>query len=146
MANDPLEAPVREVTCPRCARQTDRVQSYEVPVVLFVLAYIVWTHERVAGCPACVRSRLWRLFLLSIPMANIFFPIIGTLILWDIWSSHRRDEPGIAPELYEWARLSPPRVAKPGSDRGKALRLLVVLLFLVGVLVVVFLVLPRLAG
>jgi hypothetical protein len=111
-----------------------------------LLVYIVWTHERVAGCPACVRARLWRLFFLSIPMANALFPVVGPLILWDIGASHRNDQPGVPAEYHEWARLVPPRAAKPASDKGKGLRLLVVLLFLIGVVVVVFLVLPRLLG
>lgn len=138
--------PVLEVTCPRCACRTDRVQSFEVPVVLFLLAYIVWTYERVAGCPACVRKRLWQLFLLSIPMANIFSPIVGTLILWDIGASRRSDKPGIPQEFHAWAQLSPPSAVEPGSKPGRTMRLLIALLIIVVAIVAVFVVLPRLAG
>jgi hypothetical protein len=79
-------------------------------------------------------------------MANILFPVVGPLILWDIGASHRNDQPGVPPEYHEWARLTPPRVVEHASGRGKIFRLLVVLLFLIGVVVVVFLVLPHLAG
>lgn len=136
--------PIREVTCPRCGRRTDRVQAFEVPVVVFLLVYIVWTHERVAGCPECVRARLWRLFLLSIPMANVFFPIVGALIQGDIRESHRTDEPGIPPEFHGWARLSPHTEAKPDSARGRVVRLLVALVIIGIAVAVVFVVLPRL--
>ena len=48
---------VLEVTCPRCGKKTDRIQVYDVPVVLIALVYVVWTTERVFGCPKCVPVR-----------------------------------------------------------------------------------------
>ncbi len=147
MASNPMTTePILEVTCPRCGRRTDRVQSFEAPVVLFLVVYVVWTHERVAGCPSCVRARLWRLFLLSIPMANVFFPIVGPFIFWDILASNRNDRPGIPPEYHAWERLASPKAVPSSGGRGKGLRLLVVLLVVIGVALAVFLVLPRLAG
>jgi hypothetical protein len=77
-------------------------------------------------------------------MANTLFPVVGPLILWDVGASHRNDQRGVPLEYHEWARLVPPRATEPAGDGGKGLRLLVVLLFLIGVVVVVFLVLPRL--
>jgi hypothetical protein len=138
--------PIREVTCPRCWLRTDRVQSFEAPVVLFLIAYVAWTHERVAGCPRCVRARLWQLFWLSILAANLLFPLVGTLILWDIHASQRKDLPGIAPDFAQWAHLTPPPQVEPTNVGGKVVRLVITLLILAAVVVVMFVALPRLAG
>ncbi len=135
---------VREVTCPRCGQRTDRIQSFEVQVTLFLFLYIAWNAERVAGCPGCVRARLWQLFWISLPAANVLFPIIGPLIYWDIVTSRRTDRPGIPLEYAEWERLPPFQPAKPESDHGKLLRMVIALVILAIVVVVMFVVLPRL--
>jgi DNA-directed RNA polymerase subunit RPC12/RpoP len=138
---------VHEVTCPRCGKRTDRVQSFHAPFVIFALLYIAWTHEQVAGCPACVRKRLWRLFYLSIPTANLLFPIIGLMILWDIESSRSTEDcRGIPPQFHAWADLPVYSGTVRDTERGNTRRPLVALLIVVFVIAIVFFVLPRLVG
>ncbi len=138
--------PVLEVTCQRCGRRTDRVQAFDAPFVLFMIMHIAWRTERIAGCPPCVRTRLWNLFWFSLPAANVFFPIVGPLILGNILASHHGDRPGIPREYAAWANLAPPPAVAPTNTRDKMVRLLVALLMVLAVVVMLFFVLLRPRG
>lgn len=144
MADHPDPQPVLEVTCPRCGRRTDRVQAFDVPVLAFLIVYIVFRHESVAGCPSCVRRRLWQLFWVNLLTANVLFPFVAPFILWDIQASHSRDRPGIPPAYHGWANLAPPPPTEPTPAPNKALRLLVVLGVLILMVSVAFIIVPRL--
>src|SRR5262245_57373659 len=82
-----------EVTCPGCYCRTDRVHVFEAPVVYFVVFFIVRSNETVTGCPECVRWRLWRRLLVSLPTANLLFPIVAPFILWRLMLSHWDEGP-----------------------------------------------------
>ena len=101
-----------------------------MPVVVFLVFYLAWTHEQVAGCPACVQKRLFQLFYASIPMANVGFPFLGPIIYWDIVKSRRTDRPGIPLKFHEWANLIVTPPPEPASKTGIGVRLLVIFLIL----------------
>ena len=108
---------VVEVTCPGCYRETDRVLVYEPPVLLFAFVFFAWTHESVAGCPQCVRRRLWRRLAVSLPMSNLAFPITAPLILWDLARSYNEhDRPDIPAEYRGWANPAPPPPGEAEPD------------------------------
>jgi hypothetical protein len=142
--SDPTPEPggVAEVTCQRCGKRTDRVHTAEAPVVAFIGVYIAWNHVRIAGCPSCVQHRLWQLFWLSIPAANVLFPFVGLLLFAEIQRSRKDDRPGIPEEFAHWAELPPPAAEPP---RGKAIHVVLALVILAAVVAFVFFVLPRLS-
>jgi hypothetical protein len=142
-APDGAPEAVTEVVCPGCFRKTDRVHAFEAPVVVCRLVFFAWNYEQIAGCPRCVRRRLWRRLLVSFPVANLAFPVVAPFLLWDLFLSHWDEGPHIPPEYHGWANLSPPppESADPPGRRSRR-----VLLAFAGVLVaavVLFLVLPR---
>jgi hypothetical protein len=140
---DDAPEPVAEVTCPGCFRQTDRVHAFDVPVVIFGVVFVGRSNETVAGCPRCVRRRLWRRLLVSIPAANLLFPVVAPFILWSLMLSHSDEGPVIPPEYRDWANLSPPppEPSPPAGRREK--RLLAAFAVVLVVAVLLFLVLPR---
>lgn len=104
---------------------------------------MAWSHERIAGCPKCVQTRLWQIFWWSLPLANVFLPIVWPLIVLEIRTSQRNNRPGIPQEFADWVHLSPPAPRLPETSRAKSIRLLLVLVILAVVFAGVFLVLPR---
>jgi hypothetical protein len=139
------EAPatVTEVVCPGCYRTTDRVHVFEAPVEVCGLVFWARTSERIAGCPRCVRRRLWRRLLVSVPVANLAFPAVAPFLLWDLFLSHWDEGPDIPPEYHGWANLSPPppEPAAPPDRRGR--RVLIAFAAVLAAAVILFLVLPR---
>jgi len=135
--------PVVEVTCPGCYRRTDRVYVFEVPVVLCGLWVLVRTSETVAGCPRCVRRRLWWRLLVSLPMSNLVFPAVAPFILWDLGRTYLDEGPGIPPEYHDWANVGPPpQSGEPPGSRAK--RVLAALAAVVVAALILFFILPRL--
>jgi hypothetical protein len=137
--------PVAEVTCPGCFRKTDRVHVFEAPVVIFGVFFVVRSYESVAGCPRCVRRRLWRRLLVSLPAANLLFRVVAPFILWSLMLSHWDEGPVIPPEYREWANLSPPppEPSPPAGQREK--RVLAAFVVVLVVAALLFFVVPRLA-
>jgi hypothetical protein len=138
-----VSEPVAEVTCPGCFRPTDRVHMFEVPVFLFALWILVRSCETVAGCPRCVRRRLWWRLLVSLPMSNFVFPVVAPIILWDLARTYWDEDPSIPPEYHEWANSlpPPPQPVEPPGNRGR--RVLLALAAVLVAAVVLFFVLPR---
>jgi hypothetical protein len=135
--------PPREVTCPLCGGRTNHIQVYEVPVVVFLLVYVMWRHATVAGCPRCVRATLWRQFWVSLPAANILFPVVGPLIFSKVSASDEAVVPSIPPEYHPWADVPSAPVAEwAGAGRGRGLRLAIALALVVAVSAAVFGILP----
>lgn len=139
------EAPetVTEVVCPGCYRKTDRVHVFEPPVVIFGVFFVGWGHETVAGCPRCVRRRLWRRLLVSIPLANLLFPAAAPFILWNLMLSHWDEGPVIPPEYRSWADLSPPPPETTDPPGRRERRVLIAFAAVLAAAVVLFLILPR---
>src|SRR5438552_1500905 len=105
-AADESSKPLR-VTCPRCGKKTSCIQSYDIPIVVFILLYTAWTYERVFGCPRCVRSTIFKRMLLSIPLTNLFCWIAVPWHLLYIVSSLATERPGIPPEYAGLAVFEP---------------------------------------
>jgi hypothetical protein len=146
-AHDPEPAgpAVMEVTCPHCRRRTNCVQRYHAPVVVSVIFLVAWSHETIEGCPGCVRDRLWQRLALSIPLSNLLFPVVATIILGKVLASHLTDDPRIPPEYHAWADLPPPLPTEVlGNDRGRGRRLLIALAVLIVAAGLMFLIIPRL--
>jgi hypothetical protein len=117
------------------------VYVFEVPVFLFAMWILARSYETVAGCPQCVRRRLWWRLLASVPMSNFVFPLVAPVILWDLGRTYWDEGPGIPPEYHEWAASHPPAV--PGrSPDGRGRRVLVALAAAVVAAVVLFFILP----
>jgi hypothetical protein len=133
-------AAVTEVVCPGCFRRTDRVHMFEAPVVVCGVVFLAWTYETIAGCPRCVRRRLWRRLVVSVPFANLAFPAVAPFLLWDLFLSHWDDGPHIPPEYHGWAALTPPPPDPPGR---RPRRVLAALAAVVVAAAVLFLILPR---
>lgn len=136
-----VDDPVTEVTCPGCLRRTDRVHVFVVPVFLCALWAVARSYETVAGCPRCVRRRLWWRLFVSLPMSNFVFPVVAPIILWDLGRTYWDEAPGIPPEYNEWAASYPPAVpGRPPVGRGR--RILAALAAVVVAAVVLFFILP----
>jgi hypothetical protein len=139
----------QSIRCPRCAKQTDRIQVCQSPFVLCLIIYVAWSSEKIIGCPECVRSRLGTLALMSIPAANVLCPVMLAWYAIQYAVSHYTDRPGF-PEECLYLADAEPSVAILSPDkadpRTRPLRLILVLMVLVAVIAVAFLVLPKLAS
>ena len=127
---EPHAAPLT-VICPCCGKPTERIKSFEVPVVVFLVLYVVWSYERITGCPPCVRSSLLRRMLLSIPLANFAFLVVGPWLSFCYLATYATDRPGVPPEFHHLANAPPPPTvddAWMGDARGRRRRLIVILL------------------
>ena len=147
--SEPLHTPIDTPTalCPRCRKRTDRILVYNVPMIVFLVVYVVWNVERVVGCPHCVRKALALRTLACIPLTNLFCWIALPVQVFYLASSFASTKPGIPPE-YAHLIDAVPDVAKPqwkGNPDGRALRLMVALLILAIVVAATFL-LPLLLG
>ncbi len=126
--------PVREVTCPGCYRQTDRIQKRQLPMFIFALVFYAWTDEEVVGCTACVRRRLWRRLGTSVFASNVAYPLIAPLILFQLGHTYRDDVPGIAEEYRGWVNLSPPPETEDNAGRRVVVQVVALgVLFVLGV-------------
>jgi hypothetical protein len=139
----PPPAPVLEVTCPVCGGRTNHIQAYEIPVVVFLLVYVIWGRATVAGCPRCVRASLWRQFWVSVPAANVLFPIVGPLIFRQISASDEAIVPTIPPEYHGWADAPSGPVSDWTGTRGRrGFRLVIALALVACMAAIMFVVLP----
>jgi hypothetical protein len=134
-----------KVACPRCGQPAERVQDVQAPFIACFFFIGAWGSERIVGCPRCVQRRLWQLFWISVPLSNIIFPIVWTLLLMRIRASKRNTCPEVPEGFLDRPDLAISTSANPSSQRNKALRLLAIAIILVAVLGVVLLVVPRLA-
>jgi len=126
--------------CPRCRKRTDRIQVYDVPLVVF-FGYVGWISQRVVGCPDCVRKSLVLRMLASVPLCNLICPIIIPWQMAYFIHSFARSRSGI-PAEYAYLIDAVPDVGRPrwkGDVPGKWKRLAVALLILVLVVAAVFL-------
>ena len=96
----PVNVAFPKVPCPRCGRMTTRIQVFDVPVAICLLYYFVWSTDRIIGCRRCVRSKMIKRLLLSIPLTNIFCWLFVPWHLGQLIVSYATDWPGIPPEYY----------------------------------------------
>jgi len=143
-AGDPLGPPqVHEVTCPLCGCRTNHIQAYEIPVVVFLLVYVIWRSDTVAGCPRCVRISLWRQFWVSIPAANFLFPIVGPMIFRKINASDEAIVPSIPLEYHAWADVPATQASDwTGAGSGRRRRLVIAVALVLVAAVLMFVVIP----
>lgn len=136
-------APIRLIYCPCCTRPTDSLRSVDVPLVFFGVIYIVWNSERVVGCPNCLRTHVARRTALSLPLANIVFPLLLPFLAVE-WATTFRPGHGLPDEeLRRYESPPPPRAAF--QSKPTAGRLIAVLAILVVVALAIFL-FARLSG
>jgi len=149
----PENAGTVQLPCPRCGQMTACIQAYNVPVVVCLLVKTIWKDERVVGCPGCVRAALLRRLLLSIPLSNIVCWVFIPWHLAQLASSYLFDRPNIPPaEQAPRTDKAPSRGAAvpqvtfdwPPSDDAPKPSTTVVWVILGVVLVLVFVVVPRL--
>jgi hypothetical protein len=137
----PEEPVPLKVLCPRCRKRTDRIQVYDVPLVVCIV-YIVWSRQRVAGCPDCVRQSLVLRLLASIVLTNLLCLIFVPMHLGYLIHSFATSRPGVPPE-YAYLIDAVPDVTRPvwkGVGPGRGRRMAVALVILAVVLGGVFLV------
>ena len=126
---EPTTVPLT-VTCPCCGKPTSRIKSYEVPVVVFLFLYVVWSYERITGCPPCVRSLLLKRFLISVPLANFAILVVGPVLCFWFIATYDTDRPAIPTEFHHLANAPPPRApddAWMGDAKARRRRLIVIL-------------------
>jgi hypothetical protein len=133
------------VPCPRCNRMIDRIQEYEVPVVVLLPGLVAWNRDLLFGCPRCVRAALFRRMLWSIPLTNIACWFFAPWYIILLVHSRTNDRPGVPPKFRGLAEAGP-NVQAPawqGTPQGRGVRIVVVLVILAAVLAFTFLVLPK---
>jgi hypothetical protein len=115
--------------CPRCAKLTNRIRQTELLLVVSVIAYHVSTWERVVACPACTRRAIVKRLLVSIPLSNILFVVVGPLLLLQLLWSCRPVPPGTPADFQAVAAPLRPPAEKAdwmGDARGRRRRLVVI--------------------
>lgn len=103
----PDNALPQALECPLCGVPTFRLKRYDLPVVAYLIVYVIWTSRTCTGCPSCLRKKLLTNSLGNVVTAHVASPLI---LLWNLvlWTDTFRQ--GHAREIQ--ATLQPPTLAE----------------------------------
>jgi hypothetical protein len=71
-----------QLKCPECGRLSDRIKSYRMGLLIFLLLFWVTYMEREAGCPSCIRKKIASYCAINLVTANLIWPLI--ILPWSL--------------------------------------------------------------
>jgi hypothetical protein len=91
----PQEPALPPLPCPCCGQLTDSLKQYRMyEMVLFVVFATAWRVATHVACPKCMRQKLLVRMLYNLPLANVFWPIVGVwhgvMVLTSLRKGHSR--------------------------------------------------------